>query len=1020
MFKKMIYLMSFVLVLGLVLMDSYAKASLLNDGVVAYWRFENNADDSSGSGHDATGVNGPTYVAGKVGQAIRLDAPAYPDGQYLTVAAPAMVPAPWTVSVWVNKQGPPQNYDASGLLDGGRDPDKTNPEQTTWFGIRLEQFGSGTPSKVGMTDVASSPANPYWEYALTTGEWVHLVFIGTDAGATLYADGISQGVLAETASWPVWIGQIGKTQFYNCPADAILDELAIWDRALTQEEVLELWNNGYGTALSWEAASALTPQNGATDVSREVVLSWTQGAYAAPTNGHKVYFGESFDDVNDATGGAAQTAASHAPAQRLDLGTTYYWRVDEVNALPTSHIEFKGEVWSFTTEPVAYPIEDVNATASSALLDMGPENTVNGSGLDADDLHSAEQTDMWMSSSEPNGAWIEYEFNKVYKLHEMWVWNSNQMTEPTVGFGIKEATIEYSVDGTNWAILGTTHEFAQAPGVAGYACNTVVDLSGVVAKYVKITANSNWGGFVPQYSLSEVRFFSIPVFAREPSPNSGATDVAVDVTLGFRAGREAAKHDVYLSTDEQAVIDGTALVSTVTETSYSTSLDVDSTYYWRVDEVNDAETPTTWQGNFWNLSTPEFLVVEDFEGYNDLNPDDPGSNRIFNTWIDGYDNPAVNGSIVGYADAPFAEQSIVSGGKQSMPFFYDNSVAAYSEATANIADLQVGQDWTKHGIKALTLRFSGDPNNAVQPMYVKLNGSKVTYDGDAENIRRTVWQMWYIDLASLGVSLSNVTELSIGFERSGAVGGQGVVYFDGIRLYSRDRQLITPVEPGTANLVGHWMFDEGSGTTAADSSGNNNHGTITGAEWVAGQVGGALKFNGAEYVEVPPAAWSSVEKQVTIAFWVYGDPDAQPQACSCFGAYQDPAVENSRVAHCHLPWSNGNVYFDTGGTADGYDRISKAATPAEYKGSWQHWTFTKDADTGEQSIYLNGVLWHSGSGLTRTMTGVTAFTIGSNSMGAENFNYAGLMDDFRLYDRALSEGEIAWLGGVTKPFDKPF
>jgi len=216
MFKKMIYLMSFVLVLGLVLMDSYAKASLI-DGVVAYWRFENNADDSSGSGYDATCVNGPTYVAGKVGQAIRLDSPAHPDGQYLTVAAPAMVSVPWTVSVWVNKQGDPKNFDASGLLDGGYVPGKEAAELPNWFNIRLEQYASGTPSKVGMTQNSLPAFNAYWEYALTTGEWVHLVFIGTDAGATLYADGIPQGVLAEPASNPIWIDLIGKNLFLQLP-----------------------------------------------------------------------------------------------------------------------------------------------------------------------------------------------------------------------------------------------------------------------------------------------------------------------------------------------------------------------------------------------------------------------------------------------------------------------------------------------------------------------------------------------------------------------------------------------------------------------------------------------------------------------------------------------------------------------------------------------------------------------------------------------------------------------------------
>jgi hypothetical protein len=186
------------------------------------------------------------------------------------------------------------------------------------------------------------------------------------------------------------------------------------------------------------------------------------------------------------------------------------------------------------TEPVAIAIENITATASSAhQADMGPENTINGSGLDADDLHSTQEMAMWLSSSEPNGAWIEYEFDNVYKLHQMWVWNSNRAIESLLGMGLKDVAIEYSTNGTDYTALGTTVEFAQAPSAAGYAHNTTVDLGGVAAQYVRLTANSNWGGFMPQYGLSEVRFYHIPVQARNPNPDSGATGVPIDVVLGL-------------------------------------------------------------------------------------------------------------------------------------------------------------------------------------------------------------------------------------------------------------------------------------------------------------------------------------------------------------------------------------------------------------------------------------------------------------------------------------------------------
>jgi hypothetical protein len=604
--------------------------------------------------------------------------------------------------------------------------------------------------------------------------------IGAGRVITFEADGESNGIFSDTIELSIDTGGAHYLDYTFTADDTDVTLRFITHNDNQSAHIYGLSNEVIGLPFN---ASGPNPVDGAEDVPRDVVLSWEPGKSTAPTNGHKVYFGESFDDANDATGVVAQTAVSYAPAQRLDFGTTYYWRVDEVETDGvTVH---KGNVLSFTTEPIAYSIEDVNATASSAMPDVGPENTVNGSGMDANDLHSTDQATMWISGDEPEGAWIEFEFDRVYKLHQMLVWNCNQTIEPVVGFGCKGVAIEYSADGTNYATLGTTHEFARALGTPGYAHDTPIDFGGAAAKKVRITANSNWGGFVNQYSLSEVRFMYIPVLAREPQPESGATEVDVDVTLSFRAGREAAEHNVYISTDEQAVIDNTADVTTVTEASHGLlPLDLGRTYYWKVNEVNDAETPTMWEGDIWNFTTPDFFVVDDFESYNDLNEDEPGSNRIYLAWADGFDNPAINGSIVGYANPPFAEQSIIHGGRQSLPFFYDNSTAASSEATVIIADLPIDSNWTGNGVKTLSLWFSGDVNNVPAQMYMKLNGVKVLYDGDASNLSNIVWQLWNINLADFtGVNPNNVTELSIGFERIGLPGGPGVVYFDNIRLY---------------------------------------------------------------------------------------------------------------------------------------------------------------------------------------------------------------------------------------------
>jgi len=758
-----------------------------------------------------------------------------------------------------------------------------------------------------------------------------------------------------------------------------------------------------------------SPADGATDIPAPVELSWTPGHYAPAVGGHKVFLSDNFADVNEGLAIAERGIVSDpvfdivALPFALEFGTTYYWRVDEANV--PSGMWDGGNVWSFTVEPFAYPIENITATASSAnRTDEGPENTINGSGLDDDDLHSSENADMWLSSGvDPNAAWIQYEFDRIHKLYQMWVWNYNNSVEPLVGFGVKEATIEYSVDGANWTTLDTTHEFARGPGVAGYAPNTTVDFGSTAAKYIKIIPNSNWGGIVAQYGLSEVRFFSIPVLAREPSPVSGATDVGVDAILSFRAGREAAKHDVYLGTDEQAVIDGTVPVATVTEASYAPALDVAGTYYWRIDEVNDAAIPTTWQGDIWNLSTQEYLVVDDFESYNDIPDGEEGSNLIYGTWVDGFENPA-NGSTIGY-NVPFQptmETSIFYDGIQSVPLFYDNTVTTYSEVTANVADLDVGRDWTKHNIKALTLRFLGDPNNAVQQMYVKINGSRVTYDGDAENISLKSWQMWYINLASTGVSLGNITELAIGLERIGAVGGQGMVLLDGIRLYSYDRQLTTPVEPGAAGLQARYEFE---GNTN-DSSGSARNGTAVGnPTFVAGKIGQAINLRGLnDYVEITGYKGILGSSAVTVTAWVKTS-STDTGAIVGWG----PNVAGERfgfrvdVGRLRLEHQGGNIQGDT----------------LVNDGAWHHVAVTVQENA--TISYPEVILYLDGTDDTRPTTDPDAFNItagedvciGRRPSNNDRF-FLGQIDEVRIYNGTLTQEEIAWLSGRTMPFDKPF
>jgi len=437
----------------------------------------------------------------------------------------------------------------------------------------------------------------------------------------------------------------------------------------------------------------------------------------------------------------------------------------------------------------------ITATASSSSSDdEGTERTIDASGLDGDDLHGTKETTMWLSSDTgASGAWIQYDFDSLYLLHQMLIWNYNSTMEPFVGLGVEDVTIDTSTNGSDWTALGENHQFAQAPGAGGYAANTFVDFGDIPLKGVRLNIASNWGGFLLQYGLSEVRFTLIPLAARVPNPVSGSTGLDTNVTLSWRKGRQAAVHDVYLSPDEQAVIDGTIPVATVSETSYGTGeLDLGVTYYWKVNEANEAEDPILWTGDVWNFTVVEYLTVDDFESYNDFNPDDPNSNRVFFTWTDGWQVPT-NGSVVGYPEAPFCEQTIVHGGNQSMPLYYDNTDTAVASEAGRTWDTP--QDWTANGIKELSVMVRGQETNNPDILYVGIQdtaGKKAVlyHPGGADVVVATSWTEWVTNLqdaAAQGVDLTRVKTLylGVGDQNDLTRRGTGLVYIDDIRVYGQ-------------------------------------------------------------------------------------------------------------------------------------------------------------------------------------------------------------------------------------------
>jgi hypothetical protein len=825
---------------------------------------------------------------------------------------------------------------------------------------------------------------------LQANTWQHVAVTfapGQATGCVFYINGVAKDTVAASAltagAGPFEIGHNHWDQW----CVGMIDDVRVYSHALTAQEALSSMK-GAGP----ELASEPKPEEGATDVPADSVLTWKPGKVAAS---HDVYLGTSFADVNaagrDNPGtvlvSQGQADAQYDPDGLLAYGQTYYWRIDEVNAAPDSAI-FKGPVWSFTAEPFSYPVKPVAVKASSSGNGMNPENTINGSGLNANDEHSTEPTHMWTSANaKPH--WIQYEFDKAYKLDRLLVWNSNQAIETFLGFGAKDVTIEYSADGATWTTLEGVPEFARAPGSPDYKANTTVDFAGVTAQFVKLTINSNWGGIAQQVGLSEVRFYSVPVQAREPQPANGATDVTLTASMNWRPGREATSHKVYFGADQAAVADGSAPAKTIAGHSYTPDpMNLGATYFWKVDEQGDSG---AYPGEIWSFTVQPFLVVDDMESYTD----DEGS-RIYEAWVDGV-TTGKSGSQVGYMQAPFAEKTIARSG-QSMPITYDNASMPNAEAT-----LTLDQNWTTNGVKSLSLYFQGAAGNKGQ-LYVKINNAKVLYDGPAKDIATPQWLPWNIDLSAVSTNLSKVTSLTIGVEGAGAA---GILYIDDVRLYPKAPEFVVPAQPAATGLVAQYKFDG----NLKDSVGSN-HGTAAGDAKVASDPaqGQVLVLDGSgDLVEVPYNAALNPET-FTVSCWAYPDPAG--------ANYRSPISSRDEPPQAGyiLYITPANLWeFWTGAGAGGWSGI---AGPAAQLGEWSHVTATYA--NGQKMLYVNGRLAAQGTSVM-TLNTQRPLRIGAGRNELEpDYFFQGMIDDVRIYNRVLSAEEIAGLAGQTVPLHKPF
>ena len=809
------------------------------------------------------------------------------EGNVVDFAGATDLATPWTVEYIIKTVKPPAAQEPQALHDSGT----TSVRLAGWTALGEAGF-----TLYGVADYRFTPAgdNTLNDLVIPQDKWIHIVWRSDTAGGMqLFIDGVLMG----TSTDSIELGRLrlGSHGAVTNALDGVLDEAVVFDRLLTDAEIFDHASNTFPVkatnpfpqdgvlymdtwvSLTWTAGSTAashdvylsdnfdeandgtgdafrgnqgatyfvagfpgfpypdglvpgttyywrvdeveadgvtkhkgdiwsflvpaktaydpSPADGAEFIALDATLSWT-GGFGSKL--HTVYFGNNFDEINNAAGNLPQTEAEYNPGP-LEKGMTYYWRVDEFDGVTT----YKGDVWSFSTItdiPISNPnlmgwwsldegtgdvAVDWSGHDNHGQLEGGPlwvEGRVGGAlefdgnnWIDCGDaltMTDALTITCWVNPAGLSGdnGWVTRQASYAFKS------NSDHLRFTTPGILDHDAFNAILQVGT-WQHVAVTFEPDQVGGAA-FFINGVeldrMDASSMSAGSGPFRiANNQWNQYY-EGMIDDVRVYDKiltaeeitqtmrgdPLVAWGPSPANGSTpDIDQALPLSWSPGDNASQHDVYFGTDENAVANADTSTADIyrgrqSATSYTPPEGVEwggGPYYWRVDEVNTDGTIS--KGGLWSFTVADFILVDDFESYTD---NDIDGESIWQHWIDGF-GIAGNGAQVGYLLPPYAERAIVNNGNQSMPFFYDN-IAGVSNSEA-VLTLAAPRDWTRNGLTDLSLWFRGYP--ASTGSFVEAPAGTFTMTGSGADIWGTADQFHYAfkTLTGTGTIITRVNSL---------------------------------------------------------------------------------------------------------------------------------------------------------------------------------------------------------------------------------------------------------------------
>ncbi|MHC4073556.1 MAG: LamG-like jellyroll fold domain-containing protein, partial [Planctomycetota bacterium] len=547
--RKLMFLAPFVFALSLALTNT------TDADLVGRWRFDEGsgttAYDSSGNGNDGTLVGGATWAAGRFGGGIELDGTS----GYVSVPDFELTTDSVTFAIWLNGwKGGDWAPLISSRVVGQCEMIFGNDDTLRYV------WNNDSSDTWGWTGGPVIPEDTWAMLAVTIDPDRAVAYVYTDAGGlTQTTNAIAH--IEETVG-ALQIGYSYDPRYIR----GIIDEAAVYDHALTEDEIMAVVK---GEGLPH--ALGPNPADGSVIMDTWVTLSWRPGDY---TVSHDVYLSDNLDDVSNGTGDTFRGNQDStmficgfpgfAYPDGLVPGTTYYWRIDEVNDTEPNS-PWKGDVWSFSIPPkTAY---------------------------NPDPADGAEFVD-------PNA---------------VFTW--------TGGFGAKLHTVYM---GTNFDDVNNAAG-GMPLGSTSYSPGPLESEKVYYWRVDEFDAIETHKG--------DVWAFTTPGAVGNPQPANGAVDVQMIATLSWTAADNAASHELYFGADADAVKNATTASpeyigpKALGAESYDPGgLAWDSSYAWRVDEVYP---DGTIKGLVWSFATASFILVDDFESYNDIDPPDPNSNRIF-------------------------------------------------------------------------------------------------------------------------------------------------------------------------------------------------------------------------------------------------------------------------------------------------------------------------------------------------------------------------------------------------------